>query len=285
MVSLRTRYVHKFARIRMLIRSVSENDPYRKFARTCENFHTKYASTSRDRSQPCTYSLDCVRSRTRARTKGEASMSDIAKLRGILGLTQKQIGDKAFVAKSVISEVENSRRGLSVAVAVKAAPVLEVDPGELYLATNLAAVKAKIVDGDISPEDGAEKLIRVLRKVLEHFGELEGDDADALVDELEDLIAQGTSVATKGIRGSGSTFVDAQVRLAQKAIPAEEYEVDDNRDLYGRALSGNLRDEEESRFPDIGGFDMTDNQIPYDDDDEDDEDGRDLFGRRTRPLR
>ncbi len=214
--------------------------------------------------------------------------NNISAIRRALGLSQREAASKAGLSKAIVGLVENKQRGLSVAAATKAAPVLDVDAGELYLATNLAAVKAKIEDGTITPENAAEKLIRVLRKVLEHFGELEGDDADALVDELEDLIAQGTSVATKGIRGSGSTFVDDQLRIAGKAIPAEEYDVDDDRDLYGRALnSRRLRDDNEAGFPDLDSFPVSQNQLdPYDDDldDDDDEDGRDLFGRRTRPL-
>ncbi len=149
----------------------------------------------------------------------------ITELRRSLGMTQQGLANAAQVRREIVNRVENAHMGLSVAAATKAAPVLEVDPGELYLATNLAAVKSAIKDGEISPENAAEKLLRVLRKVLEHFGELDGPDADALVDELEALISQGTSVATKGIRGSGGTFVDDQLRIAGKAIPAENYEV------------------------------------------------------------
>lgn len=53
-------------------------------------------------------------------------------LRGIRGLSQVQLAEKASVAQHTISRIENGSRGASDAVRVRIAAALGVDPHELF---------------------------------------------------------------------------------------------------------------------------------------------------------
>ncbi len=205
----------------------------------------------------------------------------LAELRRSLGMTQQGLANAAQVRREIVNRVENEHMGLSVSAATKAAPALGVHPGVLYGMTQLTAIQKAKVEGELDPTAVAERTLGVLRKLIAHFDDLDdAEGAEEMLDQLEALLEENatqTAVAAKSLRGSGSTFVDAQVKLAGKAISPDEYEVDDDRDLYGRALSSrNLHDPEESRFPDVGAFDFNDNQI---------DDGRDYWGRRIQPVR
>lgn len=232
-------------------------------------------------------------------------MSDVNvnKLRKALGLSQQATADRATLTRSIISEVEGKKKGLSVAASLKAAPVLGIGPGSLYLSTQLAAVKAKLEESEISEEQASEKLLRVLRTVLERFEDIEGEEeADALISALEELLTEttgnavqtargakpGAKTATKG-RGAHPAILKAIDRVGTGATDPANYEVSDNRDLNGKALnSRNLRDPDEGRFPDPESeFGLANEPNEYYDDLPTDAygDGRDLFGRRNRPMR
>ncbi len=226
-------------------------------------------------------------------------MDDIAKIRKALGLSQQGVANKSTVTRSVIGEVEGKRKGLSVNAAVKAAPVLGVGPGVLYLGTQLVAIKAKVEEEEITEEVAADKLLRVLRTLLTAFEDVEEEEgADQLIDELEALLAEytgnavstargGKGVATKSRRGYHPAFEVAFKAAGTGQVRPEDYHVDDDRDLHGKALnSGRLRDDEEHGFPDVGAFGLANEPM----DDEDDyptdaePDGRNIYGQRTRPL-
>ncbi len=230
-------------------------------------------------------------------------MSDVAKIRRMLGMSQQAVADKASLTRSIITEVESKHKGLSVAAATKAAPVLGVGPGTLYLGTQLAAVKAKLEEGEITEDQASEKLLRVLRTVLEKFEDIEDEEgADELITALEEALTATTSATVENVRGSGSKATatksagmhaafKAQMDRAGTSVPrAEDYDVDDSRDLLGRKVrllpedygdrldTDDLGLEDERGFPDAGSFDTSNQPIDaYDD-------GRDVFGRRTRPL-
>lgn len=228
-------------------------------------------------------------------------MDDVAKLRRSLGLTQQGMADKATVARGVISMVEGKRQGLSVAASLKAAPVLGVGPVVLYLGTQLAAIKAKVEEEEITEEQGADKLLRVLRTVLEKFEDIEDEEgADELVTALEELLeaytgkavasARGTKPAPAATKNAAPTFIDEQLRIAGKAAPrpGDIDEGDAHRDFNGRAVapfaldSRNLRDDAEAGFLDPSAYGEA--NIPGDYGDEDLE-GRDPFtGKRVRQM-
>lgn len=222
-------------------------------------------------------------------------MSDIAKLRKTLGLSQQATADRASIARSVISQVEGKHQGLSVAASLKAAPVLQVHPGVLYLGTQLAAIKAKLEEEEITEDAAADKLLRILRTVLEKFEDIEDEaEADELISALEELLAETTGKTVENVKGKGvatksaaPTFVDEQLRIVGKAAPRDIDEGDPHRDLTGKAVapfaldSRNLRDDDEHGFEDPSAYGEA--NIPVDYDDEDLE-GRDAFGQRVRPL-
>ncbi len=221
---------------------------------------------------------------------------NVNKLRKALGLSQQAVADKATVTRSVIGEVEGRRKGLSVAAATKAAPVLGIGPSVLYLGTQLVAIKAKVEEQEITEEQAADKLLRVLRTCISKFEEIEDEDgANELIDQLEELLAEYTGNAVSTARGEKGAavskknaglhpaFVKSFKQVGTSAPRPEDYTVNDSRDLYGRAISlpADLRDPHEHEFEDISSF-GTANEYAYDD--EDDLEGRDSFGRRTGRL-
>lgn len=231
-------------------------------------------------------------------------MNDIAKLRKQLGLSQQATADKASVTRSIISQVEGERRGLSVNAATKASPVLGIGPGSLYLSTQLVAIKAKVEEEEITEDAAADKLLRVLRTLLTAFDDVEGEEgADELITALEELLEEYTGKAVASARGekpaptatkSAPTVLDDQYRIAAKSIPAEAYVVDDGRDAFGKKVGKNvkllpedygdeldaahLRDGAEHGFEDPSAYGIA--NIPGDEDLE----GRDAFGQRVRPI-
>lgn len=222
-------------------------------------------------------------------------MSDVAKIRGMLGLSQQGVADAASVTRTIITEVERKHKGLSVAASLKAAPVLGAHPGVLYLGTQLAAIKAKLEEEEITEDVAADKLLRVLRTVLEKFDDIEDqEEAEALITSLEELLTETTGNTIETVKGSkGVATKNAGVHAAfiksfdfvGTGVRPEDYEVDDHRDLNGVKLdSRNLRDDAEGiAFEDPSLYGEA--NIPGDYDDEDLE-GRDPFtGRRVRPMR
>lgn len=228
-------------------------------------------------------------------------MSDIAKLRKALGLSQKDTADRAALTRSIISEVEAKHKGLSVAASLKAAPVLGVGAGSLYLGSQLAAIKSKVEEEEITEEAAADKLLRVLRTLLDRFEDVENEEgADELITALEELLeeytgnavasARGTKpeakTATKS-RGSYHPAFDVAFKAAGTApVDPRGYGDDDRegRGFYGERLSAaRLRDQEESDFADISAYDTA--NMPMDDEDDDLLEDRDAFGRSTRGMR
>lgn len=235
-------------------------------------------------------------------------MDDIAKLRRQLGLSQQATADKASVTRSIISQVEGERRGLSVNAATKAGPVLGIGPGSLYLSTQLAAIKSKVEEEEITEDAAADKLLRVLRTVIEKFEDFgDEEEAEALVDELQALLEDATGKTVSTARGakpaptttksSAPTFMDDQYRIAGKSIPAEAYLVDDGRDAFGKKVGKNvkllpedygdaldaahLRDGAEGIFEDPSAYGEA--NIPGDyGDEEPDVTPRDAFGQARR---
>lgn len=229
-------------------------------------------------------------------------MSDVAKIRGMLGLTQQNVADRATLTRSIVSEVEGKRKGLSVAASLKAAPVLGVAPGVLYLGTQLAAIKAKVEEEEITEEAAADKLLRVLRTLLEKFADVEDEEgADELITQLEELLSAYTGrtvdaarggkgaagVAAKGRRGGYHPAFEVAFKAAGGSVDPAAYEVDDGRDLNGVRLSAaRLRDAAEHEFEDVSSWGTSNIPAGYDgDEDEDDLEERDALGRSTRPRR
>ncbi len=205
-------------------------------------------------------------------------MDDIAKIRKALGLSQQGVADRTTVTRSVIGEVEGKRKGLSVNAAVKAAPVLGVGPGVLYLGTQLVAIKAKVEEEEITEEVAADKLLRVLRTLLTAFEDVEEEEgADQLIDELETLLAEYTGNAVSTARGGKGVATknagyhpafDVALKYASGGTDGRNFDVDDGRDAFG------------IRRPDLDGDDFDDDDYPTDAE----PDGRNLYGQRTRPL-
>ncbi len=205
-------------------------------------------------------------------------MSDIAKLRKTLGLSQQGVADKASVTRSIVSEVEGRRKGLSVAASLKAAPVLGVGPGVLYLGTQLAAIKAKVEEEEVTEEVAADKLLRVLRTLLTAFEDVEEEEgADQLIDELEALLSEYTGNAVSTARGGKGVATknagyhpafDVALKYASGGTDGRDFDVDDGRDAFG------------IRRPDLDGDYQDEDDFPEDAED----DGRNIYGVRTRPL-
>lgn len=210
-------------------------------------------------------------------------MSDLAKLRKTLGLSQQATADRASITKSIISEVEGRHKGLSVAASLKAAPVLQVHPGVLYLGTQLAAVKAKLEEEEITEDAAADKLLRILRTVLEKFEDLESEEeAEALIDQLEELLAETTGKTVENVKGSKPAAgaatkgmndlipgLDGVLKYALKSgYDPGDFDVEDGRDLHGKKLRPTPDEDGDDDYPADAG----------------DGDGRDAFGRRTSPF-
>ncbi|MDP8951462.1 MAG: hypothetical protein M3N18_04340 [Actinomycetota bacterium] len=151
-------------------------------------------------------------------------------------------------------------------------------------------------EGEVDEASAADRLLTVLRKLIENFEGVEDEEGGAeMLDTLEEALTETTKVATKSLRGGGHAGAfDAQAKLATKSFDPEDYEVDDGRDLYGvrrgyieyeaygdRRDAAALSDELEQEFEDPESFPRNPNQI----DDGEDDDGRDFFGRRVAPLR
>ena len=230
-------------------------------------------------------------------------MSDVAKIRGMLGMTQAGVADKATLTRSIISEVEGRRKGLSVAAATKASKVLGVGPGVLYLGTQLVAIKAKVDEEVITEEQAADKLLRVLRTLLEKFEDVEDEEgADELISQLEELLEQYTANSVAAVRGDKDTkpaptatkgrgdyhpAFDVVLKYASGGSVAHDIDEGDpgQRDFFGRRLnSSRLRDDAEHSFPDPDGFGLSNEPIDDDYPTDAEPDGRDLYGRRIRPF-
>ncbi len=206
-------------------------------------------------------------------------MSDIGKIRRMLGMSQQNVADQATLTRSIISEVESKHKGLSVAASLKASPVLQVHPGILYLGTQLVAIKTKLEEEEITEEQASEKLLRVLRTVLEKFEDIEEEaEADALITALEELLEETTGKTVENVRSGGAKAAtksagihpafNVALKYASGGIDGRNFDVDDGRDAFG------------IRRPDLDGDYQDEDDFPEDAED----DGRNIYGVRTRPL-
>lgn len=215
--------------------------------------------------------------------------------------SQADLARNADLAKSTVSRAVNGG-GMGWVAALKAARPLGVNGPALYAAVNL---KATVEDESAGP---AEKLERIGRIVLT-LGKSDADEDDPGMDEvltaIEDAIENLGGAAVDSVRSEKPEArtatkaapmygaFKAQFDTAGTAVPrAEDYDVQDGRDLHGRKLkltpdeygekrdSRSLRDDEEHSFPPVDDFD-TGNILG---DDDEALEGRDAFGQRRRPL-
>ncbi len=214
--------------------------------------------------------------------------------RGEVG-TQAELARRAQVAKSTVSEAANGR-GMGIKAAHKMAPPLGVDGDVLYGAVNLAAALKALDDGGADESETLERIGRIVRTLGQSDADEDAEGMDAVLSAIEDALDKLSGAAVQSVRGSKAATKNAGMHAAFKAqmdragtaVPrAEDYDVDDSRDLYGRKLdTGDLGLEDERGFPDAGSFDTSNQPMDAEDDYPTDAygDGRDLFGRRTRPF-
>ncbi len=230
--------------------------------------------------------------------------SEAKRLREALGLSQGGLAKGSGINKATMSRIESGEVGASVSVALKLAGAINAPPAVIYGMTQIRCIVKAVDEGDIDATSAANKLLRVLSTLLERFPDVESaDGGEELLDALEAALEEQTADSVKSVRASGKE--DAPVATKNSGPPihgafkaafdragvgkdvprAEDYDVDDDRDLTGRALNtARLRDDQEHEFPDVDSF-GTANEYAEDDFPTDAyEDGRDVFGRRSRPL-
>lgn len=221
------------------------------------------------------------------------------------GLSQAKASSRASVQKSVVSEVVNRKKGLSVAAAIKSAPVLGVDAGVLYGSTQLVAIVRAVEEAEVDEATAADRLLNVVRKILVNFDGLEDEEGgEELVQAIEDALEEFTSGAVEQVKGEkgekaatkareNASFdsLDQEgrnyfgVRVAPLRPVTAQKSADDD---YGeRRDSRRLRDPEEGRFADVDSFGLSNEPNTFDDDVDDDGidgDGRDINGKRIVPF-
>lgn len=222
-------------------------------------------------------------------------------------MTQNQLAARSGVPQPRISQVVNGKPP-SVPFAKKTARHLGVGEGVLFGGLSLNAIVRAVEEGAMDEATGADKLMGLVRKLIEHFEGMEDEEGgEELIDAIEQALASLTGAAVDTVRGGKGAGVAAKNahplilraidRVGTGATDPTNYEVNDSRDAFGRKVKllpedyGNaldaddLADDEEHGFPDPASFGSANVSHEYDNLPTDAYgDGRDLWGRRNRPL-
>lgn len=123
-------------------------------------------------------------------------------------LSQKQLAKLTGVPSGTLAQIETGRSLMSSEVAVKTARSLNTDPVSLLVATNVAAIKARIGRGDEGP-GRARRLLVEIKDILEE-SDLTPEQERTLLDSAGEL---ATLLESDAVAGAGETPEDRLERL------------------------------------------------------------------------